>query len=266
VSNKPDPLIVPFASPEAWEAWLDENHAVSDGLWLKIAKKGSGIETVSFAEALDVALCYGWIDSQADSFDERYWLQRFTPRRPRSKWSKRNRAKVTKLIEEGRMKPAGLREVERAKADGRWEAAYEPQSTATVPEDFRRELEKNEAAREFFATHARQREQVRDPAPNPGRQEARDAGTTHRKVRGDAEPAEEALPLRACPGCYAPHGSLAWCHCSPGCRVGVPRKTAGNGTRERASHEQQDLAGAGPRVRRARVWGRVAVGRAGDEW
>jgi uncharacterized protein YdeI (YjbR/CyaY-like superfamily) len=151
-TRKPELPIIPFASRDAWEAWLEEHHATSDGLWLKIARKGSGLETVSFAEALDVALCYGWIDSQADSFDDRYWLLRFTPRRPRSKWSKRNRARATKLIEEGRMKPAGLREVERARADGRWEAAYDAQSTATVPEDFRRELEKNEEAREFFAT------------------------------------------------------------------------------------------------------------------
>jgi uncharacterized protein YdeI (YjbR/CyaY-like superfamily) len=151
-TRKPELPIIPFASRDAWGAWLEENHATSDGLWLKFARKGSGIETVSFAEALDVALCYGWIDSQAGAFDERYWLQRFTPRRPRSKWSKRNRARATKLIEEGRMKPAGLREVERARADGRWEAAYDAQSTATVPEDFRRELEKNEEAREFFAT------------------------------------------------------------------------------------------------------------------
>ena len=99
-----------------------------------------------------MALCYGWIDSQRDGFDERYYLQRFTPRRPRSKWSKVNRAKVTRLIEAGEMKPAGLREVQRAKADGRWDAAYEPQSKATVPGDLREELEKNEDAREFFET------------------------------------------------------------------------------------------------------------------
>ncbi|MDQ3924559.1 MAG: hypothetical protein M3309_11695, partial [Actinomycetota bacterium] len=90
--------IVPFASRDAWEAWLEEHHAVSDGLWLKIAKKGSGIETVSYAEALEVALCYGWIDGQKASFDQDYWLQRFTPRRPRSKWSKVNRQKATELI------------------------------------------------------------------------------------------------------------------------------------------------------------------------
>ena len=152
MSTKSDLPIMPFASREAWEAWLEEEHATSDGLWLKLAKKGSGIETVTFAEALDVALCYGWIDSQADKFDGDYWLQRFTPRKLRSKWSQVNREKVAKLIEAGRMKPAGLREVERAKADGRWDAAYEPPSTATVPDDLRAELEKNVAAREFFET------------------------------------------------------------------------------------------------------------------
>jgi uncharacterized protein YdeI (YjbR/CyaY-like superfamily) len=121
-------------------------------LWLKIARKGSGIETVSYAQALEGGLCYGWIEAQKASFDERYWLQRFTPRRARSRLSKVNRRKATELIEAGRMRPAGLREVERAKADGRWEAAYDAQSTATIPDDLRRELEKNERAREFFAT------------------------------------------------------------------------------------------------------------------
>ena len=151
-TRKPELPIIPFASAGAWGAWLEENHATSDGLWLKFARKGSGIESVSFAEALIVALCYGWIDSQANGFDDHYWLQRFTPRRPRSKWSKRNRDQARRLIAEGRMKPAGLREIERARADGRWDAAYDPQSTATVPEDLRRELEKDIAAREFFAT------------------------------------------------------------------------------------------------------------------
>jgi uncharacterized protein YdeI (YjbR/CyaY-like superfamily) len=149
--KKPELPIIPFASPKAWETWLEEQHTTSDGLWLKIAKKGSGIETVSYAEALEAALCYGWIDGQKASFDDRYWLQRFTPRKPRSKWSKINRQKATELIERGEMKPAGLREVERAKADGRWDAAYDAQSTATVPDDLRRELEKNEVARVFFS-------------------------------------------------------------------------------------------------------------------
>lgn len=145
--------VIPFASRGAWEAWLEEHHHVaSEGLWLKISKKSSGIESVSYAEALEAALCYGWIDGQRDSFDGEYFLQRFTPRRPRSKWSKVNVGKVTKLIEEGRMMPAGLREVERAKADGRWEAAYESQSTATVPEDLQRKLDENPEAAAFFAT------------------------------------------------------------------------------------------------------------------
>lgn len=151
MTTKPDLPIVQFASRGAWEAWLDKHHTTSGGLWLKIAKKGAGAETVSYTEALEVALCYGWIDGQKASFDDRYWLQRFTPRRARSKWSKVNRQKATELIERGAMKPAGKREVEQAKADGRWEAAYDAQSTATVPDDLRRELEKNDTAREFFA-------------------------------------------------------------------------------------------------------------------
>ncbi len=152
MTAKPDLPTIPFASREVWEAWLEERHATSDGLWLKIARKGSGIESVTFAEALDVALCYGWIDSQRSGFDGRFYLQRFTPRKPRSKWSQVNREKVARLTEAGRMRPAGLREVERAKADGRWDAAYEPPSTATVPDDLRLALEENDRAREFFET------------------------------------------------------------------------------------------------------------------
>ena len=151
MATKPELPIIPFPSRDAWAAWLDEHHATSDGVWLKIAKKGSGIETVSYAAALDAALCYGWIDGQKDRLDQRHWLQRFTPRRPRSKWSKVNRQKATELVEKGEMRPSGLREVERAKADGRWEAAYDAQSTATVPDDMRRELEINRKALEFFS-------------------------------------------------------------------------------------------------------------------
>ncbi|MBA2693355.1 MAG: YdeI/OmpD-associated family protein [Rubrobacter sp.] len=125
---------------------------MSSGMWLKIAKKDSGIAGVSYGEAVEAALCFGWIDGQARKFDGDFWLQKFTPRRKRSKWSKVNRAKAESLIESGMMYPAGLREVERAKADGRWEAAYEPPSKATVPEDLRRELENNDAAKEFFET------------------------------------------------------------------------------------------------------------------
>ncbi len=144
--------VIPFASRDAWAAWLEERHVSSDGLWLKFAKKASGLKTVTYAQAVEVALCYGWIDGQMRKFDEDYYLQRFTPRRARSRWSKINRQKATELIEKGEMKPAGLREVEQARADGRWDAAYDAQSTARVPEDLRRELEKSETAREFFET------------------------------------------------------------------------------------------------------------------
>ncbi|HEY2334676.1 MAG TPA: YdeI/OmpD-associated family protein [Solirubrobacterales bacterium] len=141
-----------FASPAELEAWLEDNHSGAQGLWLKIAKKGSGVESVTYAEALELALCFGWIDSQKRGFDERCFLQRFTPRRPRGKWSRINREKVEGLIASGAMRPTGLAEVEAAKADGRWEAAYAGQRTAKVPEDLQRRLDRNEAAREFFAT------------------------------------------------------------------------------------------------------------------
>ena len=111
MTTKPKLPIIPFASQVLWEAWLEDHHATSDGVWFKIAKKGSGIETVSYVQALEVALCYGWIDGQKASLDEDYWLQRFTPRRARSKWSKVNRQKATKLIESAKMRPAGLWEV-----------------------------------------------------------------------------------------------------------------------------------------------------------
>jgi uncharacterized protein YdeI (YjbR/CyaY-like superfamily) len=144
--------IVQFADTAAWNKWLEEHHAASPGVWLKIAKKASGIATVNHAEALEEALCYGWIDGQRAPHDESFFLQRFTPRRPRSKWSQVNRDKVTKLIAEGRMKPAGLAQIEAAKQDGRWEAAYAPQSSQAIPEDFQRALEQNPAAYEFFKT------------------------------------------------------------------------------------------------------------------
>ena len=152
MNSKQDLPIITFASPAAWEAWLAAQHATSSGLWLKIAKKDSGVETVSYAEALEVALCYGWIDGQKDKFDGDYWLQRFTPRKPRSKWSKINREKAEQLITQGRMQPAGLREVEQAKADGRWDAAYDGQRTAGIPDDLRQALEQNPQAAAFFAS------------------------------------------------------------------------------------------------------------------
>lgn len=144
--------ILLFASAAELEAWLEENHGSPDGIWLKIAKKGSGVESVNYAEALDLALCFGWIDSQKKGLDEKHFLQRFTPRRPRGRWSRINRGKAEELIAAGRMRPSGLAEVEAARADGRWEAAYEGQRTAVVPQDLRRELDSNRAAREFFET------------------------------------------------------------------------------------------------------------------
>jgi uncharacterized protein YdeI (YjbR/CyaY-like superfamily) len=143
--------ILLFASPAELEAWFDNNHADAQGAWLKIAKKGSGVESVTYAEALELALCFGWIDSQKRGFDERYFLQRFTPRRPRGKWSQINREKAEGLIAAGAMRPAGLAEVDEAKADGRWEAAYAGQRTAEVPADLQRELDSNKAAGAFFA-------------------------------------------------------------------------------------------------------------------
>lgn len=131
--------------------WLEEHHADVRGVWLKIPKKDSGIDGVDYAGALESALCFGWIDGQKKKLDEQYWLQRFTPRRPRSKWSKVNRQKATELAEQGRMRPAGLREVEKAKADGRWEAAYANQRTATVPDDLRAALDASPTAADFFA-------------------------------------------------------------------------------------------------------------------
>ncbi|HEV2778009.1 MAG TPA: YdeI/OmpD-associated family protein [Actinophytocola sp.] len=141
-----------FASQAEFEAWLDENHETSDGVWVKLAKKGSGVASVTYAEAVESALCYGWIDGQARSVDEQFYQQRFTPRTKRSKWSKINRDRVTALIEAGRVKPAGLRQVEAAKADGRWDAAYASPANATVPDDLRAALDANPAAAAFFAT------------------------------------------------------------------------------------------------------------------
>jgi uncharacterized protein YdeI (YjbR/CyaY-like superfamily) len=142
--------VLTFASQEEFADWLGENHESADGVWIKIAKKGTGIATVTHLEALDVALCHGWIDGRRQGHDETWFLQRFTPRRARSRWSRINRDKALALIESGAMKPAGLREVERAQADGRWDAAYEGQRAATVPPDLQAELDANPRARAFF--------------------------------------------------------------------------------------------------------------------
>jgi uncharacterized protein YdeI (YjbR/CyaY-like superfamily) len=154
-----DPVIA-FDSQAAWEAWLAEHHATSNGVWVKMAKKATGIPTVTHAEALESALCYGWIDGQRNRFDDQWFVQRFTPRRPRSKWSKINRGKAEQLIGDGRMQPAGLREIERARADGRWDAAYDAPSAATVPDDLQQALDANPAAAAFFSTMNRQNQLV----------------------------------------------------------------------------------------------------------
>ncbi|MCL4300685.1 MAG: YdeI/OmpD-associated family protein [Anaerolineae bacterium] len=144
--------IILFEGQKEWADWLDQHHAESAGIWLRLAKKASGIQSVSYDEAVEVALGYGWIDGQKKSYDEASWLQKFTPRGAKSIWSKINREKAERLIASGQMKPAGLRAVEAAKQDGRWEAAYDSQSRATVPDDFQAELDKHAEAKAFFAT------------------------------------------------------------------------------------------------------------------
>jgi uncharacterized protein YdeI (YjbR/CyaY-like superfamily) len=144
--------VIAFKSQQAWEAWLASQPADSKGLWLKLAKKSSGIASVSRQEAVDGALCHGWIDGQLAAFDDAFWLIRFTPRQSTSKWSEKNRARALELVKLKRMRPAGLREIDRAKKDGRWEAAYAPQSTAEVPDDLRAALARNKEARRFFET------------------------------------------------------------------------------------------------------------------
>lgn len=144
--------VLTFGSAADWDAWLAGNHATAAGAWLKIAKAGAPEGTVSYSDAVDVALCHGWIDGQKGRFDEAYWLQRFTPRKPGSKWSKLNTERARRLLETGRMRAAGLREVDLARADGRWDAAYEPQSRAEVPADLAAALAANPAAQAFFDT------------------------------------------------------------------------------------------------------------------
>jgi uncharacterized protein YdeI (YjbR/CyaY-like superfamily) len=147
-----DTPILEMESPRSWEKWLSKNYAVQSGVWLKIAKKGAVKTTIDHDEAVEVALMYGWIDGQGRSLDESFWLQRFTPRRRRSRWSKINRARAEALIAEGRMKESGMCEVEAAKADGRWDAAYDSPANATVPDDLKKALAKHKKAAAFFAS------------------------------------------------------------------------------------------------------------------
>lgn len=153
-TGKPD-LNMPmkmFKEQKAWDAWLARNHDTSAGLWLRLAKKGANLQSLSYGEALEAALCYGWIDGQKKRWDEASWLQKFTPRGPRSIWSKVNRAKALELVEQGRMQAAGLAAIERAKANGRWAAAYDSQRTARVPPEFEAALVQHPKAKAFFET------------------------------------------------------------------------------------------------------------------
>jgi uncharacterized protein YdeI (YjbR/CyaY-like superfamily) len=143
--------VLAFASAAAWEDWLEREHARSAGVWLKVAKKNATEPTVSYADALEVALCFGWIDGQKRPLDEQYWLQRFTPRTPASRWSRINTEKAEALIAAGRMRPAGVTQVERAKSDGRWDQAYASQRTTVVPDDLAAALAACPEAAEFFA-------------------------------------------------------------------------------------------------------------------
>lgn len=148
--NKKDIPVKPFGSASSWEKWLSANHAESDGIWLLIFNKESGIKTVTYAEALDVALCYGWIDGQKKKHDSDSWMQKFTPRRARSIWSKRNIEHIERLTNDGKMKEAGLHAFEEAKNDGRLAAAYDSPANSTIPDDLLQHLEKDKKAKAFF--------------------------------------------------------------------------------------------------------------------
>ncbi|SFS67200.1 YdeI family protein [Paenibacillus sp. BC26] len=141
-----------FGEQQSLENWLENNHDTSPGIRLQITKKNSGAVTVSYDEALEIALCYGWVDSQKEKFDEKMWVQRFTPRRAKSIWSKINKDKAELLITSGRMKPSGFKAIEVAKKNGQWDKAYESQSIATIPEDFAIELERSVKAKAFYDT------------------------------------------------------------------------------------------------------------------
>lgn len=154
-SVRPEDPTRAFKYAKAWESWLAKNHDAADGIWMRMAKKASGIKSITYPEAVEVALCYGWIDGLKRPESPTTWLQRFTPRRRRSIWSEINRNKALGLIAGGRMTPAGLEEVERAKRDGRWDAAYASPKSATMPPDFQKELNRHPKAKAFFKTLSR---------------------------------------------------------------------------------------------------------------
>jgi uncharacterized protein YdeI (YjbR/CyaY-like superfamily) len=145
-----DLKVVSFKSAHEWEKWPAKNHAASQGVWLKILKKNSRNISISYPEALEEALCYGWIDGPKEAYDDKAWLQKFGPRQPKSDWSKINVGHAERLIKTGRMKPAGLKVIECAKKDGRWSKAYHPQGSAKIPEDFLQEVIKNRKQRVFW--------------------------------------------------------------------------------------------------------------------
>lgn len=147
-----DKFIKSFSSEKEFEKWLEKNYTRQEGVWIRFYKKRSGVKSINYAEALDVALCYGWIDSHVRKFDENSWIHKFTPRRKRSMWSKRNIEHIDRLTKEGRIKPSGLKEIERAKIDGRWESAYHSPSAMQLPEGFLKELAKDKKAKAFFDT------------------------------------------------------------------------------------------------------------------
>jgi uncharacterized protein YdeI (YjbR/CyaY-like superfamily) len=190
--------IVAFKSQRAFDAWLTSQPADSRGLWLKIARKSSGIASVSRDEAVDTALCHGWIDGQLDSFDGDYWLISFTPRQSASIWSEKNRARALELVERGLMRTSGLREIDRAKADGRWERAYAAASTAKVPDDLRAALAKNKKAAAFFETlNARNRYAILHRTHNAKKAEtraARIAKFVAMLARGETVHPQKAMP------------------------------------------------------------------------
>ena len=189
---------VKFATRADFEAWLEANHEQNPGIWLMIAKKGSTIRSITYTEAIEVALCFGWIDGQKARHDDQHWLQRFTPRSTRSRWSEINREKVEELTAVGRMRPAGIAEVERAKADGRWDAAYKGQRTASIPEDLQRELDHHPEAR-CGIRRARRPQPLLDHLAHQRCQTPRDPPTTHREVRGRCCAAASASTTRAVP-------------------------------------------------------------------
>lgn len=145
-----DQQIVSFESQKKWEEWLSQNHSSSDGIWIRFFKKDSGLQTFNYAQALDEALCYGWIDGQARKLNEKSYLQKFTPRRKRSMWSQRNTGHIARLTKLGKMKPSGIAEVERAKEDGRWDNAYASSSNMVAPDDFLKSISKNKKAKDFW--------------------------------------------------------------------------------------------------------------------